>query len=55
MEPELCKTMPYSIRYTMSREEMNEINDKVEDVDLINLINNPLLKVKLAKQLNFKS
>ena len=33
-EPELCKTMPYSIRYTMSRQEMNEINDKVEDIDL---------------------
>tara|TARA_B100001250_G_C19816232_1_gene798568 strand:- start:112 stop:1131 length:1020 start_codon:yes stop_codon:yes gene_type:complete len=33
-EPELCQTMPYSIRYTMSREEMHDINNKVEDVDL---------------------
>lgn len=33
-EPELAKTMPYSIRYVMSQEEMEEINSKVEQPDV---------------------
>jgi len=33
-EPELAYSMPYSIRYTMSQEEMEEINSKVEQPDV---------------------
>ena len=33
-EPELARTMPYSIRYVMSQEEMEEINSKVEQPDV---------------------
>jgi len=33
-EPELAYSSPYSIRYTMSIEEMNEVNAKVEEPEL---------------------
>jgi len=39
-EPEKATQSPHSIRYTMSLEEMNEINGKVEDLD-IKIIDKP--------------
>lgn len=39
-EPELAQTMPYSIRYNMSIDEMNEVNNKAEQFD-IRILNYP--------------
>lgn len=33
-EPDLAYSMPYSIRYTMSKKEMDEINDKTSELDV---------------------
>ena len=39
-EPELAYSMPYSIRYTMSKKEMDEINNKTDELD-VRMINYP--------------